>query len=188
MKIFTIDDKGNPLFEEEELRVIPEFKALFKHTYNRRTGDVDGRKGHRAKQELTYMYFMYSYHSVFTEMSEEERHPEALSAAEFKPNYKISPVLETACEKYKKLQETRAIKLLKAAQSSVDKLKDYFENATLVPGEDTSKPVVKANDLIKNINSLGDTIDSLNKLERAIKKEKESKNKTRGDQEEGWLN
>ena len=63
--------------------------------------------------ELSYVYFMCDHNSPFCVYDEEKRKEEVIKSI-FKTEHKISSKINAACDKYKELAETSAVKLLKA--------------------------------------------------------------------------
>lgn len=118
MKLFRIEN-FQAVVNDEEVMLIPEFKAMFELKYNKGKGDHDGRKRVRAFKELTYIYFMADYGSEYANFSPKERHREALEAADLPEKYKISAILKKAMETYEKLQRTLSIKALSAVRNSL---------------------------------------------------------------------
>ena len=66
-------------------------------------------------------------------------------------------------DRYRALQEeTRSIKMLKAAQNTVDKFIDYFNNIDSEERDlQTGKPIFKVKDIMAEISSLSKVNDEL---------------------------
>ena len=88
-------------------------------------------------------------------------------------------VLE-ACNKYEKLIETSAVRLLKAAKESVVKLEKYFRDIDLTMMDDHGKPIFHAKDLIANLSKMGQVVDGITRLEDIVRKEEQAANTNRG--------
>ena len=93
---------------------------------------------------------------------------------------KYSPKIRIAIEKYKELSETSAIKLLKAAKSSINKLETYFETINLDILDDNGKPIYSAKDLIANLSNMGKVVSGLEELEELVQKQQAKQNPNRG--------
>lgn len=171
MDLITIDN--NVAIPNAYALTILEFKALI---------DRDKTAGKKkATQELAYVYFKCDHRSPFAVYGEEER-GEEVKLNIFGPDSKWSedPKVKAACEKYLKLTETSAVKLLKAGRSSVRKLQKYFETIDLTMMDDHGKPIFHAKDLVANLSKMGDVVDGLSKLEEQVKKEEQAGNPNRG--------
>ena len=85
-----------------------------------------------------------------------------------------------ACEKYDKLIETSAVRLLRAARESIIKLERYFRDIDLTTADDNGRPIFHAKDLINNLEKMGKVVDGLRSLEEIVKKEEQAANTNRG--------
>ena len=97
-----------------------------------------------------------------------------------KKKFKPSAKLLAACDKYEKLIETSAVRLLKAARTSIVKLEKYFKDIDLHLMDDHGKPIFHAKDLIANLSNMGKVVDGLTRLEDIVKKEEQAANTNRG--------
>ena len=99
------------------------------------------------------------------------------------------PIFRAACRKYRALQEeTRSIKMLKAAQNTVDKFIDYFNN--IDPEErdlQTGRPIYKVKDIMAEISSLSKVNGELKDLESQVMKEKSEEATLRAGAKEGFI-
>jgi|TARA_R110000744_G_scaffold210916_2_gene330034 hypothetical protein len=93
---------------------------------------------------------------------------------------KWSPQLDVGVKKYKELTETSAVKLLKAARSSIGKLERYFQDIDLTLMDDNGKPIYAAKDLVANLTKMGDVVSGLTKLEDVVKKDQQAAAVNRG--------
>ena len=98
---------------------------------------------------------------------------ERLKRIEKDLNIKYTPKIRKAIDKYSELSETSAIKLLKAAKSSVNKLEKYFETINLDILDDNGKPIYSAKDLIANLSNMGKVISGLEELEELVKRQQQ---------------
>lgn len=189
MKLFKIEDY-TPV-PSEEAYAIHEFAQLLTLNYNKQPGDKQGRKRLRGTKELRFIFFYCDYRSEFAKYPEHDRKLEALAAADLPEDHPMSPELRDAVAQYKRLKETRPIKLLNSARSVVDKLTLYFntveltkENAegVIVINED-----VAAKDILANVSNLGKILKGLDELETQVKKQEAEGETYRGDAEPGRL-
>jgi hypothetical protein len=171
----------------EELELIPEFKALFALNYNKQAGDVDGRRRVRATKELTYIWFMYSHYSPFREYTEAERKAEALELAGLPSTHPTSVELDAAIKKYQRLNESRMIKLIRAAEKAMDNLRGYFETIDFSERNASGMLVNKPSEVIRAISELDAVAEGLEKLARRQKTEQNQFVSARGSQEVGFV-
>ena len=132
-------------------------------------------------KDLAFIYFMVDHRSPFAVYEWEQRLIEVKNSifgekSKFKPSAKILG----ACDKYEKLIETSAVRLLKAAKESVVKLEKYFRDIDLTLVDDNGRPIFHAKDLIGNLEKMGKVVDGLTRLEDIVKKEEQAANTNRG--------
>ena len=132
-------------------------------------------------EELSYVYFMIDHRSPFAVYEWNKREIEVkISIFGEKSKWKPSFKAKKACEKYEKLIETSAVKLLKAAKESIVKLEKYFRDIDLTLVDDNGRPIFHAKDLINNLEKMGRVVDGLTRLEDIVKKEEQAANTNRG--------
>ena len=132
-------------------------------------------------EELSFVYFIVDHRSPFAVYEWEQRLIEVKNSIfgekkKFKPSSKVL----AACDKYEKLIETSAVRLLKAANESVVKLEKYFRDIDLTLVDDNGRPIFHAKDLINNLEKMGKVVDGLTRLEEIVKKEEQAANTNRG--------
>ena len=132
-------------------------------------------------KELAYVYFMCNHNSPYAVYDEQQRHIEVKdSLFSLKSKWTASKKVLAACNKYRELRETSAVKLLKAARESVVKLEKYFATVDLTMMDDNGRPIFHAKDLVANLSKMGDVIAGLSKLEEIVKKEEQITSNNRG--------
>ena len=132
-------------------------------------------------EELSFVYFMVDHRSPFSVYDWEQRIIEVKNSIfGEKKKWSPSPKVLGACDKYEKLIETSAVRLLKAAKESIVKLEKYFRNIDLTMMYDHGKPIFHAKDLIANLSNMGKVVDGLSRLEEIVKKEEQAANTNRG--------
>ena len=131
--------------------------------------------------ELAFVYFMIDHRSPFSIYEEDQRIIEVKNSI-FGGKKKWSPSKKVlrACDKYEELIETSAVRLLKAARTSIVKLEKYFRDIDLHLMDDHGKPIFHAKDLIANLSNMGKVVDGLTRLEEIVKKEEQAANTNRG--------
>ena len=158
MDLLTVSD--NKVIPSPYTLTIPEFEVL-------------------SIKELAYVYYICDHRSPFAVYDEERREEEVIKSV-FKKKYKITSKMKAACDVYKDLTETSAVKLLKAARASVTKLEKYFRDIDLTMMDDNGRLMFSAKDLVQNLSKMGDVINGLSKLEEQVKKEEQVNNANRG--------
>jgi hypothetical protein len=131
-------------------------------------------------KELAYVFFMCDHTSPFAVYGVEQRHEEVKLSVYGKSKWTASSKVNAACDKYRKLKETSAVKLLKAARHSIVKLERYFDTVDLTLLDDNGKPIYHAKDLVANLSKMGDVVDGLIKLEDQVKKQEQVNTNARG--------
>ena len=157
--IHIVDNKAVP--SEYALTII-EFKSL-------------------SVEELAFVYFMIDHRSPFSVYEWKQRIIEVKNSI-FGEKKKWTPSSKVlgACDKYEKLIETSAVRLLKAARESIVKLEKYFRSIDLSLVDDNGRPIFHAKDLINNLEKMGKVVDGLTRLEEIVKKEEQASNTNRG--------
>ena len=132
-------------------------------------------------EELAFVYFNVDHRSPFSVYEWDQRIIEVKNSIFGEKNkWKPSAKVLAACEKYEKLIETSAVRLLKAARESIIKLEKYFRNIDLHLMDDNGRPIYHAKDLISNLEKMGKVVDGLTRLEEIVKKEEQAANTNRG--------
>ena len=184
MELFRIENYKAAI-NKQDVILIPEFRVMMELKYNKQKGDHQGRQRHRALKEFTFLYFYVDYRSDYSNYTEKERRTESLKAAELDEEYNISPELEAAIEKYRDLQETRALKLLKSANNAIDKIRLFYDSLDFTEEDSNGKLKHDPNRVLTSINGLSKTLESLEKLEKRVKQSLKQDLGVRGDGEGG---
>tara|TARA_R110002110_G_scaffold82730_5_gene215154 strand:+ start:309 stop:830 length:522 start_codon:yes stop_codon:yes gene_type:complete len=134
-----------------------------------------------SAKELAFVYFITDHKSPFSVYEWSQRSIEVKNSIFGENNnFKTTPKILAACEKYDKLIETSAVRLLRAARESVIKLEKYFRDIDLTMMDDNGRPIFHAKDLINNLEKMGKVVDGLTNLEEIVKKETQAANTNRG--------
>jgi hypothetical protein len=134
----------------------------------------------KSTKELAYVYFLCDHKSPFA-IYDEVRRPDEVKLSVFgESKWAPDATILAACDKYKKLKETSAVRLLKAARESVVKLEKYFKEVDLTLTDDNGKPIFAAKDLVANLSKMGDVVNGITKLEDLVKKEEQVQSSNRG--------
>tara|TARA_R110002012_G_scaffold189018_1_gene356201 strand:- start:24 stop:548 length:525 start_codon:yes stop_codon:yes gene_type:complete len=141
--------------------------------------EISKKKQEIAVKELSYVYHMCDHNSPFSVYDAKEKEEHVINSI-FKTKWSPDTKVKAACNKYVELKETHAIKLLKAARSAVNKLKNYFEIVDLTDIDDNGRPIYQAKDLVANLSKMADVVNGLSKLEELVKKEQQTVSANRG--------
>lgn len=187
--IFQYDNVRNMIeLNLPEILLVREFAELMKNARNICSEDPKGSLGLRAFREFTYIWLALDWKSPYSDLSEQERHQEALLDSKISEEEFNNPEFRAACRKYRSLQESnRSIKMLQAAQNTTDKFIDYFNNVD--PDErdpQTGKPIFKVKDLIAEISNLSKVHEELKTLEGMVKQDLAQTTNIRGGAIEGF--
>lgn len=187
--IFQYDSMNNRIeLNTAEILLVDEFSRLMDHERNICKEDPHGVLGLRAFKEFAYIWLAIDWKSIYSNYTEQERHEEALKDSGLTEEEFNDPIFRAACRKYRAVQESdRSIKLLQAAQNTVDKFIDYFNNVDPEERDPvTGKPVFKVKDLIAEISSLSKVHDELQTLEAIVKKNLSETSSLRGNVREDF--
>lgn len=189
IKVFQYNDRiGRVELAVPEILLVTEFSELMKDDRNKCTEDTTGKLKLRAFREFTYIYLAIDWLSPYADFLSQEKHQLALKDSKLTVDEYNDPVFRAACRKYKEIQEsTRSIRLLQAAQDTIDKFIDYFHN--IDPEErdvQTGKPIFKVKDIMAEVSSLSKVLDELRTLESMVKKEIAEASSLRGGYEDGY--
>lgn len=171
-----------------EILLVKEFAELIKCERNICKEDPKGTQGLRAFREFTYIWLAIDWRSPYSDAPEQERHKEALEDSELTEEEFNNPEFRAACRKYRQIQESnRSIKMLQAAQNTVDNFIDYFNTVVDLSERDANgKPVFKTKDIIAEISSLSKVHEELKILEGQVKKELGEQSSIRGGARNGY--
>lgn len=187
--IFQYDNVNNRIeLNVPEILLVKEFAELMKCNRNICKEDPKGTYGLRAFREFSYIWLAIDWRSPYSDYDEQERHKEALLDSHITEEEFNNPEFRAACRKYRNLQESnRSIKLLNAAQNTVDKFIDYFNNVDPEERDPaTGKPIFKVKDLITEVSSLYKVHEELKFLESLVKKELQEQSSIRGNAVDGY--
>lgn len=188
--IFQYDNMHNRVeLNMPEILLVKEFSELVKCERNICKEDPKGIQSLRAFREFTYIWLAIDWKSPYSDFSERERHQEALNDSGITEEEFNNPEFRAACRKYRQLQESnRSIKMLQAAQNTVDNFIDYFNTVVDLSERDANgKPVFKTKDIISEISSLSKVHEELKILEGQVKKEMMETTSIRGGATDGFL-
>lgn len=180
---------GNVELNTPEILLVKEFEVLLDNERNKCKEDPEGKYKLRAFREFKYIQLAINWQSPYADYAEQERHREAIKDANLTESEWNNPEFRAACRKYRDLQESnRSIKMLQAAQNTVDKFVDYFNNIDPEErDEQTGKPIYKVKDIMAELSSLHKVHEELEILTNAVKKEMSETTAIRAGAVDGFL-
>lgn len=187
--IFQYDDSVNRVeLNMPEILLVKEFAELVKYDRNICKEDPKGLKCLKAFREFTYIWLALDWKSPYADFPEQERHQEALTDSQLTEEEFNDPVFRAACRKYRAIQESnRSIKMLQAAQNTVDNFIDYFNTIVDLSERDANgKPVFKTKDIIQEVSSLSKVHEELKALENEVKRDLSEESNIRGGAVNGY--
>lgn len=189
-KLWDIDEEGNLVFDVQEVKLIPEFKALWVLRYNVKK-DSEGKNKLWNEEVFKYIWFMEDFRSPYIGEPEIERKWNALSKTkipewlrrdgkkeeDWKEDKEIINARRAYNEYYVCSDDVRIIKGLKQGLYSSSMIIDFCnENIQLVmqAKKDGSRPEIKdlelavraMTDLINMAKSIPAAIDDIEDYER----------------------
>jgi len=190
IKFFELDKYRLVTLDREWISTIKEFKKILTRDKGSK-GDIDGRKKLQAIREFTFIYHFCDYASKFGNYPEDDKEKECAINADLPQDfdYTKDEDLVIAIAKYKKLQETPAIKMLNEAREGlhlshkvIRKIRLHLESelakidlSTIVNEEETAdqddknkKDKKKVDPITKITTALEGLISLTNKIEPAI--------------------
>lgn len=126
-------------------------------------------------KELSFIYFFVDHRSSYAAYDEEERKDTLIKDLDVK----ITPKLLAGVDKYKELSDTHAVRLLKSARASVNKLEKYFKDIDLTEEDENGKLKYQAKDLVANLSKIGEVVEGLDRLEELVQKQQAKDNPNR---------
>ena len=175
MKIFDLVDYR--IVVTPEILNIPEFKKLW---------EADRSKiKEKAFKEFEFIYYVEDFNSPYSVYEYDER-VKRLKEDHIKDSkWVISKDLQKAIDKYKELNETPLLGLLRDSYDLIQKLRAYFRRVNFDLLDDDGKPVYSAKDAMANLGKLKDVITSVKSLEHLVKQEQADNIRSRGGSETG---
>lgn len=160
LELFVIAEDGLVDLNKIWIQLIPEFKKVYARDKGSE-GDYDGRKKLKARKEFTYIYFHSSFLSPLLDYDEEEKHIESLRYAMLE---RVDDAVLQADMEYKRItiKGTRSLRTYKSLLKTLDAYDDYFETL------DFTKTDKRSGMLVNNPDSVGKSIERLNKVYDAV--------------------
>lgn len=144
-------------------------------------------KKETAIQELSYVYFMADYMSVYNGYEEEEKERQIQRDVFGEKTWSPDSLVKTAIDKYEKLQATPSMRFLKAARRAAQALITYFEEVDFSDRDVKGQPIYKVNDVVRALGDSSKVVDALDKWEKKVQKEQLEETKITGGGQKGIM-
>ena len=162
MNLFELKDY-NVTFSPEALILIP-FKILW---------DRDKTKNKKiAISELSYVYFMCDYKSDYADIIDEfKRSKEIISVLVLPEKWKPDENVMKAMQFYKERSKGMIMHLYEAATILLDQIVKFAKEVDLNERDDKGKPIHNLKQINDVVKQLGDSVESVQNLEKMVKAE-----------------
>lgn len=149
---------------------IPTFKTIWESDKS--------KEKELAFNQLAFIAHMVDIRSPYREYDEPARKEILMKEFSISSNQlkKLGPALKL----YEELATTRAIRLLVAAFSGVDKITEYFHTADLNEVDEKGALVHKPTDMARNLKEVGGIVKSLRELRKTVEEEQAVSGNIRG--------
>lgn len=178
MDWLKITDTGEIEFVTDEVKLVPEVKALLAKSYD--------KKG-RAKQELMYLFLAYSYKSPYKDYSEHERLQQAKTDCQFPNDWEESTQVKLLIPKFKQGTTNRASRLLGTVSKFLDKFELHLNSIDLNERTAAGAIVHSPKGIMDTLRQLPGMAETLTELERQARTDIVKKISSKGDHELGWI-
>jgi hypothetical protein len=187
IELFRFDDNGLKL-SKPEILLVSEFNALIDLKRNVSKIDPKGTQLNRAFTEFAYIYLYCDWKSVYSEWNEADRKEAAIMDSKIPLEWLEDPKMIAAIQKYKKLQDSRVMRLLDASYKACDELELFYNSVDLQERDpQTGKPIFSHKDVVSSLAGLGKLVSSLDTLIYEVKKEQQKNSTNRGDVQPGMF-
>lgn len=188
MVIFVYDNGINKLrIDEHSILLVKEFADLWDPKRNKTKEDPKGLDRTRAYREFTYIYLMLDFKSVYFMYNEQDKSEAAKIDAGLADEELEDELFLAAYRKYNEIVESDSIlSLIKVAHRTLYKTQVFLDSIDFTETTDDGKPLYKPSDVVKDIESIAKSRNSLISLELDHKKGLGEKSKVRGDNTPGF--
>lgn len=178
-------NSDNEVVMKPWIKLIPEFKALFKGKMN------TDRAGFKF---IKFVYFMVDFSSPLRNWNEETKLSESLRYCQL-TEADITKEVKEAMKFYMNFQEEncRPLRTFRAARKGMEAMDEYLASVNFTETDKQGKLKFTPNQFIDNLTKTNKAYDELNKLERRVETELENNtgsrgNSTLGDKENSYAN
>lgn len=187
IKLFELGENSMVQLNKEWISMIPEFKRLLTKDKGG-PGDGSGKYKKHATRQFTYIFLRYDFRSPLENYNDEEREIESMRMAELTPGQvQADGDLWDAIRMYQQLLDkcSPTLKTYRDLKDSVDDLTEYIKEMNLRERTAMGAKVHSPKDKQEAINGMPKTMETLTKLELAVKQEMNEDGGMRGDAVKG---
>jgi hypothetical protein len=154
----------------KELLLIPGFDTMSELKFNVMDGDKDGRKRYYMDKVIKYIILMYKYNSPLSEMSEDQRHSNALRYVQLPDDWKPDePRIQQAIKEFKLINDsTRELVLFKNVTANLEAAMSHINDVDYDKLDKLGKPIYDITKYIRAGNELLDTKDRYLKYKKEL--------------------
>lgn len=166
--MFTLNSSTKLIVPDPNKLLIPEFEKIWS-----RDKTKDKRN---ALENLSYIYYLCDFKSPYANAYSPEDLPVVVRESFItQKNWRVSKEIQAGIDAYKKLQDTKTIKLFKAADKAIDNLITYFDSVDLskvgIDDENPDKVHDVAAKVMGNIQKVGPVATALEEARKRVEKE-----------------
>jgi hypothetical protein len=161
-KIFDLVD-NKVIIKPESLKIDP-FSEIWEKDRS--------KNKEKATKDITYIWFYSDFDSPYFEYESSERTALIIDQVLQDKEYKPSPLVLKAIERYQELNTSPSMRLLESAYSAIFKMQDYFNNVDFSE-DDVDK-------VSKSIINMPKMIQAINEAKILCKKDQTTNERVRG--------
>lgn len=173
--MFTLNSSTKLIIPSPNKLLIKEFKAIWNKD---KTKDK-----HVALEELSFIYYVSDFKSPYVNgYSSGDLYKIVQESFISDKKWKVTKDIKDAIAKYKELQETKTIKLFKAADRAIDNLINYFDGVKLEDIDEDKRHDIAAK-IMNNLQKVAPVASAIEETRKKVEKEllvKESSIKGKG--------
>lgn len=181
MELFKLNEDFLVELNKEWIQLHEPFRKLYLRDKGNNSNHYKGRYKFTAQKEFTYIYLLCDYRSNLINYSEDDREEESRKTAGLDPEWKPDKEVRDAIEHYKSLQDTRALRLLRASFRNIDKMIESLDKSS--DNDEIELTTITEN--IKAMKEIKTLIKNLQETEDMVKKELSDNGNSRGNIEVG---
>lgn len=160
------------LFEIKDFKLTFSPQALALAPFKQLWNNDKSKDKNIAINELSYVYFMCDYESDYDDIiDEEERSAEILSVLDLPKNWKPDNDVENAIDFYKKRRDGMVMKLFDASKILINKIVEFSKKVNLDERDKNGRLIYNVKQINDMIKQLGATVESVQDLEKMVKRE-----------------
>lgn len=170
MNLFYLED--NKIKITPETLLISQFKIIWDKDKSKTKED--------AIRELSYVYFMADYKSIYLAYPESTRKKQITQDIIKDETWKPDDAIKAAIIKYEELQKTPSLRMLIGARKAQEAITKYYEEISTDSTKVNSKSVQA---IAMSLEKMGKIAESIDKLEDKLKREVQSEGRSKANRQ-----